>query len=584
MLEPDSRALLSELLTPPTGFTLSHAVGTTFTLTLEAALAIPLAFARRGLDVDDQVGVLGAVRQAVDRVDVFAQSGYIGLGSAGDLVTVLEPMIHPVVMRRGLFHPKVWFLEFAAGDERRYRFICSSRNLTNDRTWDAVISLDGRPGGSARSGNDGMVRLLRWLASDGRTSPRMLDVRAARIAELADAWSRVEWEHPEQVRRLTTHVLGVGADSAPRLGGIAALIVSPFVTDDGLARLRARAGGETTVVSRPEQLDRLDPDTVTGLRTQVLDDFVDQALKEADAPSPGDLAGLHAKVIVHDRAGGGSTLLVGSANATEPAWTTNVEVMVEVEGPTKRLGVEVIAKSLAPLLEDYMTAGGQTETEDEAAERDLDNALRRIAQTRVELRVQRDDPYAVSIWSDDAAEVPAGFEMSWRLLTRREFIAGAFPAKDAPHTSGPLRLEQITPFIVVALSDTGGRRRQSLVLAEIHDDVPHRADAIVASHLTEPGAFARFVRLMLLSPDAPPGEGGSAFGAFRSAFGAGVAEDGSGLLELLVRAAATNKQGLAEIERVRQHFSGAERERALPPGFDEVWASVFLSAAKEDAR
>ncbi len=561
---------------------LSHAVGTTFTLTLEAALAVPLSFARRGFDTGDEVGVLGAVRQAVDRVDVFAQSGYIALGHASDLVTVLEPMIHPVSMRRGLFHPKVWFLEFAADEERRYRFICSSRNLTSDRTWDAVVSLDGRLGEHAQPANDGMVRLMRWLIADGRTSPRMPQKRTERIEQLAQTWTRVEWEYPDDVRRLATHVLGIGGDSAPRLNGTDALIVSPFVTDDGLARLRARDSGSTTLVSRPEQLDRLSPETLDGLTTRVLDDFVDQALAEAEDSSAtaGDLSGLHAKVVVHDRAVGDSTLLIGSANATNPAWTANVEAMVELDGPTKRLGTAVIAASLAPLLEDYTTTGGAIESADETAERELDAALRRIAQRTVHVRVLR-DPYSVRVWGDHTAEAPPGASLSWRLLTQRDLVPGPLPRHEDPYSSGPLGLEQITPFIVLSLSD-GTRRRQTLVIAELHDDVPERADAIVASHLTEPGAFARFVRLMLLPPEGVRADSDARFGVFHSGFGSGVAEDGSGLLELLVRAAASNLDGLAEIDRVLAHFSEAERDRALPPGFLEVWASV--SAASKAGR
>ncbi|MEJ1089048.1 phospholipase D family protein [Microbacterium sp. Mu-80] len=534
------------------------------------------------------MGVLSAVRQAVDRVDVFAQSGYISLGASSDLVTVLEPMIHPVTTRRGLFHPKAWFLEFANGDERRYRFVCSSRNLTTDRTWDAVVSLDGTPGDQPRPVNDGMVQLLGWLADEGRSTPRLADPRGIRIRSLADAWRTIEWEHPDHVRRLNVHVLGVGSNSLPQLEGTRALVVSPFVTGDGLARVRARRGGETTLVSRPDQLEKLAPAILHETRIRVLDDFVDQALADADTdadtpdePRSADLTGLHAKIVVHDRAGGGSTMLIGSANATTPAWTTNVEVMVEVQGPTKQFGVGTISEALAPLLDDFVTDGGVAETADEVAERELDDALRRIAQTRVSMRVMRDDPYAVEVWAEEEMRVPKGFIPSWRLLTQREFVTSTIPAADQPHTLGSMGLEQVTPFVVVSLSDAVGRRQQTIVIAEVYDDVPGRADAIVASHLTEPGAFARFVRLLLFPQDATAlSEPGSVFTSFHSAFGAGVAEDGSGLMELLVRAAATNHQGLTEIERVLRHFSPEESAQALPEGFASVWESVIASVQK----
>ncbi len=110
MLEPQSRAALTEQLKPPIGFELSHAVGTTFTLDLATALAVPLSFASHRLSVqDDTLGVLDAIRRAADRVDVFAQAGEISMGARSDLVAFLEPMVHPVALRRGLFHRRSGF-------------------------------------------------------------------------------------------------------------------------------------------------------------------------------------------------------------------------------------------------------------------------------------------------------------------------------------------------------------------------------------------------------------------------------------------------------------------------------------------
>jgi hypothetical protein len=199
VLEPQSRAALTEQLKPPPGFELSHAVGTTFTLDLATALAVPLSFASQRLSTDDTLGVLDAIRRAADRVDVFAQAGEISMGVRSDLVAFLEPMIHPVAPRRGLFHPKVWFLEYCAGDLTSYRFLCASRNLTGDRSWDVVVRLDGVPAsaGSKRDAepiNAPLVRLLRDLASWG-VHPLSAE-RSSRILALAGRWRTVAWELP----------------------------------------------------------------------------------------------------------------------------------------------------------------------------------------------------------------------------------------------------------------------------------------------------------------------------------------------------------------------------------------------------
>lgn len=583
MLEPGSRSLLSELLRPPAGFQLSHAVGTSFTMTLEAALAIPLSFARSA-DTDDEVGILGAVRRATQHIDLFAQAGCLGLGTASDLVTVLEPMIHPVQMHAGrLFHPKVWFLEFASGSELRYRFVCSSRNLTNDRTWDAVIALDGVPehdlDDRELSTNEAMAALLAWLATDGQASPPLALKRAERIVALAESWRGVRWEHPEHVRKLRVHTLGIGLapDPALRLGGLQAAIVSPFVTDGGVKLLRARKGRETTVISRPEALDRLSASTLEGLDLRVLDDMVDQALEDAEStpPSSHDLRGLHAKVAVHDHAHGQSTILIGSANATEAAWNSNVEVMVEVEGPTPHLGVDAVVRSLAPLTETFVTEGGAETSEDEEASHDLESALRDLAMTRIVMRLHSPAPHSISLWADVTGVIDPRFTMSWRMLSQSDPIVAPLPTADTPYRSGPLALEDITPFIVLALSDRDGRRRETVVVAELLDDVTERGDAIVAAHLTDPGAVARFIRLMLQDGGLVISGPGASTSTFGSSFGAGVADSGSGLLELLVRASASNRAGLAEVEGVLRQLTVEARASALPEGFAEVWDAVI---------
>lgn len=587
VLEPDSRSLLSELLRPPAGFHLAHAVGTSFTMSLEAALAIPLAFAG-AVSTEDDVSLLSAVRRATQRIDLFAQAGCLSLGTTSELVTVLEPMVHPVRMRGSqLFHPKVWFLQFDHQAERRYRFICSSRNLTNDRTWDAVVSLDGIPDDDldahTTQSNEAMSSLLRWLITKGNTAPQVPAARAARIAALADSWRGIRWEHPEHVRKLRVHAFGIGhrpdGDSGPSLGGIRAAIISPFVTDEGVQRLRARNGGETTLLSRPEAMDRLRPRTLSGVSLRMLDVMVDQALVDSETvpPAASELGGLHAKVVVHDHPDLQSSVLIGSANATGPAWSSNVEVMVEVRGKKSRLGVDAVLGSLAPLIEEYTTPGGAERTPDEQAQRSLENALRMIACTRMVLGVNAADEYTVSVWADDPPSTAQGYTLSWRMLSQQNLTAGPLPTRTQPYHSDLLRLEQITPFIVLVLTDNEGRRHETLVVAELVDDVAGRGDAIIAAHLTEPNAVARFIRLML--QDSGIGSLGAGRGnSYRSEFAAGIADSGAGLLELLVRASATNRAGLADVASVLHHLPDEAHGSALPPGFAEVWAAVMSAS------
>ncbi len=588
MLEPDSRALLTDLLRPPRGYTLSHAVGTTFTLSLEMALLVPLSFAARATD-DDALGILDAARRAADRVDVFAQAGCIGLGRANDLVALLERSIHAVVPEHGLFHPKVWFLEYEADGERSYRFICSSRNLTNDRTWDAVVALDGapgEPGDEDQRSNRNMASLLRWLPT--HTVHATTPARAARIAALAERWASIVWERPNDVRAMTVDVLGIDAETAQLVPSARqSLIVSPFVTDEGVARLRARPGGRTRLVSRPEQLDRLRPTTLDRLETYILDESA--TLPDADVDGDGDgdgesrtdhepLVGLHAKVVVHDGPNT-STAVVGSPNATGPAWRQNVEALVSLTGPTSRIGVDATFDALRPLLEQYATEGGAEADGDDEARHRLEQALRSVAATRITVAVVAGDGYRLDISSNEEALLVDGIVLSWHLLTRPDIGGDGLPPF-APRRTEAVALREITPFVVVTASDAAARTQRSILIADLVDDVPERRDAVVASHITSPEAFARFLRL-LLQPWTPSVAASSeTSGAVWGAFGGGVADDGSGLMELLVRAVGAEHGGVQDVERVLRQLSPAERAGALPAGFDELWQQITAADAR----
>lgn len=517
MFEPQTRAALTEQLTPPTGFELSHAVGTTFTLDLATALAVPLAFASHRISsTGDTLGVLEAVRRASDRIDVFAQAGELSMGTRSDLVAFLEPMVHPVQPRRGLFHPKVWFLEYRAGDQRAYRFLCMSRNLTGDRSWDVVVRLDGeRAADEAEhpaAQNEPLVALLRRLP-DLCVQP-LPDARRENLAAFADRWRSVSWEKPEDVRRLAFHVLGHSGAERPDLSGIRSLIVSPFLSDDGLADLRVGVHRETHLLSRVESLDRLAPASLDQrLVTYVLDDAATQlddagGSDTADVAPSDTLSGLHAKAVIVDRRSG-SHVFLGSANATRAAWRDNVEVVVELIGSSGKLGVDATLTALGELKDRYPTQGGQTPSDEEEAERTLEGIVRRLAGTRVTARVLPGDPHALRVWADegfaDLARKAAatGVSLRWHLLTRADLGGSTLAAAESEaEVATGIPLTDITPFIVlVARTPAGTERRiterRTILVARLLDDIDTRRDAIIARQLTDRAAFIRLLTLIL---------------------------------------------------------------------------------------
>jgi len=585
MLEPQTRAALTDMLHPPTGFTLSHAVATTFTLDLDTALTIPLSFAaHRATANDDPIGILDAVRRAADKVDIFAQAGQIGIETPPSaLVAFLEPMIHPVEVERGIFHPKVWFLEYERGDERAYRFVCASRNLTADRCWDVVISLDGTAArqserAAARVVNDPLVRLLRSLPEISvRPVPR---TRRARIAALASRIRDVVWTPPEGMRDVRFHVWGVGERPQPEFWGIRGLFISPFLTDAGLIELKQGAYGDAYLVSRGTSIDGLAPTTFDKKLRQayVLDDAADIAAEDGDQKSRRSLlTGLHAKTYVFDRQDGAHVFL-GSLNATGSALHENVEVMVEAVGKVKPFGVETTLEGLKEFLEEFEYTGGVEETENEKADRDLSAVLRRIAGIRLHARVVHGELYELHVWRDVEVALPLDVDLSWHPITRTGFVIPGLPGDPAdPSVVGELGLTDITPFIIVTARDARGERfaQRTVVLAELHDDPADRRDAVIAAHLTDRAAFMRFLMLLLeLGGFALPGAGG---GGSWQAIAAG-GEHTAGLFEALMRAVGPDRTGLEDVQRVVDYMGRQpDGTSVLPEGFDALWASIWAA-------
>ncbi len=277
MLAPDGRAVLLDALRPPVGYDLGYAVATTFTLDLTAALIVPLAFATSQLgEGRDPVAVMEAVRATAGRVSVFCQAGNITVPHQGsDLVAFIESMVHEVRRPRPghLFHPKLWALRFDADDGiARHRLVILTRNLTLDRGWDLVLRLDDDPSSQRRNrDNEHLARLLEALPAMA-TTPLPVE-RVEAINGLADELRYVTWEPPDGVNEVRLWSFGIGRLARPDMSGYRHLVVSPFVTEGGLAPFNEMSS-ELTVIGRAEELDRLEPATVDGLDIYALDPLV----------------------------------------------------------------------------------------------------------------------------------------------------------------------------------------------------------------------------------------------------------------------------------------------------------------------
>jgi hypothetical protein len=580
VLPPDGRAVLVELLRPPSGAKLVRGIATTFTLDLTSALTAPLSFASHQLgNGKDPEAIMQAITMASDHLDIFCQAGQLKVpGSPSDLMAFLEKMVHPVRSPHagGLFHPKIWLLEFSDGAETSFRLLCTSRNLTSDRSWDVVVRLDGergsRPLATNRPLHDLALALPTWAI------PPLPAERTARIRGLADSVRYAAWERPEDVDEIIFHALGATRRrSSFDFTGTRHLVISPFATDDGLQHVAPYGSKSVQVVSRAEDLDRLDPQTLRRLTaTYVIDDAA--ALDQGDdtATARRDLlAGLHAKTYVIER-GYAAHLILGSANATKAAFDGNIEFLVELVGKKSRLGIDTLLGPDAPfrqMLANYPALGGEQPSAEDEADRLLEEALRSVAALDFRVvAVRSGELYTMHVTTSDPPRLGEKVTATVELLTRPGDTAPLQASADVTFLG--IEMVDVTPFLVVRVTDARGESRATVVLAALTGDPPGRHDELLARQIDTPEKFLRLLALMLSL-----GGDGSMAGFLGDGTGSGGWNPSQlGVFETLVRALGTAPSVLADIAPLIERLQRSEKGRqVLPEGFAELWDLVWAA-------
>jgi hypothetical protein len=602
MLSPDDRTLLVDLLAPPEGgFRLERAVATTFTLHLTALLPVPLGLAGADLSSStDPLSILQAIRNYSDRIDVFCQAGHVSVPSQrNDLLAFLEPMVHQVKTPGPghLFHPKLWVLRFANDvGEERFRLVCGSRNLTHDRAWDVVVSLEGRRTLQRHAVNRPIADLLASLA--GRVPAGVPRERRAAINDLAQGVRFVQWERPDNVVAskdwLAFHVFGPGRSTVPNMDGYRRLIVSPFLNDGGLETTWPEGAGECVVVSRADELNAIGEDWREWLEDhadlRVLDETA--AIPDPDSDEAGlrwSLSGLHAKLHIVER-NKEAHVFIGSANTTEAAWGGNDELLVEVVGRPSVYGVEAAlgdSTGFGRILLPHTLGDNVTDTAEDELRRTFENALRELGALTYTATVEGEHEHPI-LWvgSDEPLRAVSSFPEDTELTVELLTLTGQ-PHRPSfgvrlDHRWQLSEIEEITPFLVIRLASGKGTTRvevSSVVLARLVGDPADRLDRLLARRIGTASEFVRFILLLLQLAGReglfPENEGGGTFGAF------GMGEGGSGILEAVLTALASSPATIDDIDRLVKRLTATEQGRkVLPEGWDAFWPSVVEARSR----
>ena len=626
MLDPYDRLQLVSELRPPDGFEFDCGIGTTFSLDLESLLTVPLSlalceFESREDALDNPEAVLEGLRRIAGKLHVFCHRGRIKRPKEGMLLfSFLEEMVVQALPdnNTGAFHPKVWVLRYRRGDEAILRVLVLSRNLTFDKSWDTALVLEGTVQPERTSGVRKNRRLAQFVRALADMSGEHGESLKLPLESLAADVMRTEFEIPEGFDDFAFWPLGIGADVPSVLDGQHSrlMVISPFLSELSPKResspldfllYKRSAVTENVLVSRPDQLDALKPESITELqattRIYVLDDAAVSTSQEEgesdDVPveRPIDsLSGLHAKVYVIE-SGAKVSILAGSANATNAAWgnggeSTNVEFVVELIGARKNVGIDALlgnqaaaeagAGGMLRMLKPYNKPDTPVEIEADqvALEKMIDMTWRHFAAAAIDVEIFPDD--AGDFRADltvPSLDIPDGIRCyAWPLMLpqgRAQEIKGD-KKKKVINFNG-ISIFALTPFWAFRLRGKIGKAEQTVefVLRLPLKGMPEgRMAAIMSSMINSSERFLRYLALLLSDDPSEPGgvvlrQGKKGNG---TADGVDLSWESTVILESLVRAYSRNPKRLERIEALLTDLrQGATDTSVIPSEFEDVW-------------
>lgn len=617
MLKPKTDRLdYAQMLKPPPGYRLAHAVGTTYSLDLEALVAavLPLALAETPCNkvLQDPLSVLHAIRKISDKVVLFCQDGQTKRPrNPSRLLSFFEEMIVRVALRKRRadalypsFHPKMWFLCFEGPDGgRRYRLIVLSRNLTFDRSWDAglVLESDPRATGDQRHLRKPLGDFLDYLSGliPGRSGDAELNRKRRIVKDLRSALANLKFDYGQEEgwERADVIPLGVDGYSADLAehplfcqdAGDAAhykfhdvVVISPFLGKEAVSLLgapgRRLAGGTCALVTRESELQKVVPlalhpgwafaDAVYVLKDKVVsgearlsEDGLD--LEEAARQD------LHAKVYFWRR-DTQKQLYIGSMNASRRGLQSNVELMVRLSTSGRGVNGRRILDDLFgedwadpenPFYQPDLSCVTSSEAQDD--DQDPECLLQEFCRLSRNARVvARDGAYALIVEFDGAN------------LDRRISLCPLFGGKDRKTLAAELvfdamSLENLGCYYEVEVRTKQKTIRRVIVIPT--EGIPQERDQKIVNEII-PDAQKLSEYLMRVFAD--PGDGAHSRGEGLPLFGSGNMPPSvydSGLYERMLRAAAENPDAFVDAGRVLDGIVGADPGKQEIKGLFEIF-------------
>lgn len=514
-----------DMLTPPYGYKLDFAVGTTYSLDLDALVGASMAL---GLSEDpdsdelkDPICLLEALRSIGDKIALFCESGQIHFpGKVTPLYILLEKIVFSVALKRpgrqksGMypsFHPKFWLIRYVSDEDVLYRVIVLSRNLTFDRSWDVSFSMDGVLKGQSRKKNRPLSAFLDFLAEKIPNTEDSHEKRKA-IRALTQEIPYVQFEIQEKEFTDYTFIpQGIRLED----GNLSTILntplfdknqtfhevfaISPFVSSDVIKMLNDSRGDieyyDYSLITRAASLGSIKEQDVTNFKLYtVKDEIVDGESLISEESSSIQKQDIHAKVFM-TRKYSDTNLYLGSLNATHAALYSNVEFVIKLQSSNRYLNAIKLRESLFgadkdnPFQEVKLQDYSPEEVDDDTSM--LEIAVKDISRANPYGRViENDDKYDITLQFNPVS-IDTHYEVTIQpLLSQREQPF----SNEIVFTN--LDAMQISEFFTVIVKDENQTVKR-LIKIQLNGIPDERERRIVSSVINNRDKFYKYITFLL---------------------------------------------------------------------------------------
>lgn len=520
----------SSALLPPDGFVLEKAVGTTYSLDLEALTAVCITLGLKEEPDSDllqnPISMLNALIKVSEKVLIFCEAGQIKRPAApSPLMLLLDKMVIPVALpgragseRYPAFHPKTWILQYRNQEGlRRYRFVVLSRNLTFDRSWDVSMWIDSSEAVSQPEKTKPIISFLGFLqerisctVSDYQQKLRLVRALSADLEGVS-----FSLEDQKFGENFTIMPLGIGQEGfdltldplySQQPGGAnysfhELVVFSPFLSSsviDYWNRPKHSLTGTTrTLITRRSELPKLTSAQVSHFQVFVLkDDIVDGEEQISDESEEKQKQDIHAKIYIR-RKNQDVDLYIGSMNASHAAMHENVEMMIRIGTRWKYYGGEKFLKELFcgekdsplnPFEEVSIPAEKQEIPEDETKE--LEQVIKQLCRVRKSAKaVRAGDRFDVLIHLEDIPYSDADILMAPLRRSNYVPIAGEMIFHE-------MELLQLTDFFQVKVKRDSAEVNR-IIMIPLEGLPVERESAVVNSVIRDRRSFVEYIALIL---------------------------------------------------------------------------------------